>query len=156
MGQCVHEKGKIYDGQLCYASLEQATDAFEFSFVAVPAQREAGVIKGQKRQYEKLAELVREHPGCGAELERLEREAKAGRSYLDGLRRDVVRLGGLAERDLDVAVLRDIADKLEERELLELKRTFEGRAQEKYALKPQLEYGRQKEQTKEQDGAFLI
>lgn len=156
MGSCNHEKGREYGGTLCCASLEGATDAFEFSFVAVPAQREAGVIKGHRGRYEKLAQLVQDHPQCRAELERMEKEAQAGRSYLEGLRGEVVRLGGLAQRGMDVAVLRDIAQKLEERELLELKRSFEGQAQEKYALRPQLEYGRTGEGHPQEDRAFLI
>ena len=45
MGRCAHEKGKRYDGRLCCARLLEATDAFEFSFVAVPAQPRAGVMK---------------------------------------------------------------------------------------------------------------
>ena len=40
-----HEPGREYDDQLCWAELEEPTDAFEFSFVAVPAQRGAGVTK---------------------------------------------------------------------------------------------------------------
>ena len=47
-GRCRHEKGKSYNGVLCAAALDGATDAYEISFVAVPAQREAGVIKCQK------------------------------------------------------------------------------------------------------------
>ncbi len=155
LGKCVHKKGQTYNGELCYASLEGAADAYEFSFVAVPAQRDAGVMKGLGG-CEKLAQLVQSHPGCRAELEQLEREARAGRSYLERLRGDVVRLGGLAENGLDVAVLRDIAGKLEERELLELKRVFGGRAEKRFGLKPQLEYKASEKNGPEQDGAFLI
>lgn len=156
MGVCIHEKGEQYGGQRCYASLEHATDAFEFSFVAVPAQREAGVIKGQKHQAGTLRELVKAYPRCKSELEKLEREAQAGRSYLEGLRREVVRLGGLTEQSLDMGVLRSIAGKLEERELLELRRTFAEKAQEKYAVRPQLSYGQDQRADPQQDGAFLI
>ena len=45
-GSCEHRKGKEYDGDICYAELSEATDAYEFSFVAVPAQRAAGIVKG--------------------------------------------------------------------------------------------------------------
>ena len=45
MGRCAHEKGKRYDGRLCCTVLDDPYDAYEWSFVAVPAQREAGVIK---------------------------------------------------------------------------------------------------------------
>lgn len=41
-----HIKGQKYDGKTCIGDLEKPTDAFEFSFVAVPAQKRAGVIKG--------------------------------------------------------------------------------------------------------------
>lgn len=40
-----HIKGETYDGKICVADLEEPTDAYEFSFVAVPAQRGAGVTK---------------------------------------------------------------------------------------------------------------
>ncbi len=43
---CQHIRGKRYDNRLCYATLDEPTDAYEWSFVAVPAQKEAGVIKG--------------------------------------------------------------------------------------------------------------
>ena len=44
-GNCGHQKGEYYDGQLCCAILKEPMDAYEFSFVAVPAQRNAGVLK---------------------------------------------------------------------------------------------------------------
>jgi hypothetical protein len=42
---CGHVKGRTYDGKLCWGELCEPKDAYEFSFVAVPAQRSAGVIK---------------------------------------------------------------------------------------------------------------
>jgi len=42
---CGHVKGETYNGKLCYGELDGAVDAYEWSFVAVPAQREAGVTK---------------------------------------------------------------------------------------------------------------
>lgn len=45
LGACEHVKGKEYDGKLCYFALDDITDAYEWSFVAVPAQRAAGVTK---------------------------------------------------------------------------------------------------------------
>lgn len=40
-----HVKGESYDGTLCCGELKGAADAYELSFVAVPAQKGAGVIK---------------------------------------------------------------------------------------------------------------
>lgn len=40
-----HIKGETYEGKLCVGNLEEPEDAYEFSFVAVPAQKGAGVTK---------------------------------------------------------------------------------------------------------------
>ena len=42
---CSHIKGKTYGGRLCHVVLDGITDAYEWSFVAVPAQVNAGVTK---------------------------------------------------------------------------------------------------------------
>lgn len=42
---CPHRRGSVYDGKTCHVDLDGITDAFELSFVAVPAQPGAGVIK---------------------------------------------------------------------------------------------------------------
>lgn len=42
-----HIKGEVYDGQQCVGEMTGAVDAYELSFVAVPAQRCAGVTKSQ-------------------------------------------------------------------------------------------------------------
>ena len=42
---CHHVKGRRYDGIKCFVSLEDISDAYEWSFVAVPAQVCAGVTK---------------------------------------------------------------------------------------------------------------
>lgn len=46
---CRHIKSKVYDGKMCCGILDDVYDAYELSFVAVPAQRGAGVIKSFKR-----------------------------------------------------------------------------------------------------------
>lgn len=43
-----HEKGETYDGKQCVCNLEDPEDAYEFSFVVVPAQKNAGVTKSAK------------------------------------------------------------------------------------------------------------
>ncbi len=42
---CAHVKGKSYNGKTCHTVLDGITDAYEWSFVAVPAQVNAGVTK---------------------------------------------------------------------------------------------------------------
>ena len=42
---CKHRPGEKDGGTLCHVLLDGPVDAYELSFVAVPAQREAGVVK---------------------------------------------------------------------------------------------------------------
>ena len=137
---CGHEKGQEYGGQLCYTTLEGASDAYEFSFVAVPAQPAAGVVKGARR-------------GTSG---RLEEEAALGRKYLEDLRGEVVRLALLADRELDGRAMKSLADKLSHRELEELKQSFARRAEERLPVKPQLAYGEREAVLEEQDRAFMV
>ena len=122
-GTCAHVKGRLYGEALCFTELREPTDAYEWSFVAVPAQREAGVLKrfGQESR--------------GAAL--LEKQAALGRKYLEQLRRDVVRLAMLADDGLDGRIFAKAAERLEEPELLELRRAYEARAEKRFA-RPQL------------------
>ncbi len=53
-----HVKGESYDGELCVCELSDATDAYEFSFVAVPAQRGAGVTKSAEGPEGAIAVLM--------------------------------------------------------------------------------------------------
>lgn len=47
---CDHYPGKTYDGKYCFFLLKNAKDAYELSFVAVPAQPNAGVTKSYGAQ----------------------------------------------------------------------------------------------------------
>lgn len=153
---CGHQRGREYDGRLCYFTLQEPVDAYEWSFVAVPAQRRAGVMKAFGRDAGTgLRRLLAEHPGYLEQLEALEAEARLGRSYMDGLRRELVRLAGVAEPDLDMAVLQGAADKLDETELLELTDVFRRKAEERYPLTTQLK-PRAPLAAANEDGAFMI
>lgn len=44
-GECIHYRGRAYDSKRCVLALSDVTDAYELSFVAVPAQPGAGVTK---------------------------------------------------------------------------------------------------------------
>ena len=155
-GGCGHKKGERYEGRLCYASLEGASDAYEFSFVAVPAQPGAGVVKGAGRRARTLKELTREDPELAGELERLEEEAGLGRAYLQRLRRETVRLGLLAGLGMDREALKRLTGRLGREELEELEEVWGARAAERYPAAPQLRYREKDAGSRERDGAFLI
>ena len=152
---CQHRKGQLYDGQLCYASLEVASDAYEFSFVAVPAQPAAGIVKGAF-QCATLKELAERDPGCAGELRELEEQAALGRSWERELKGEVVRLAVLSGSDLSRETLEAMAEKAGHRELLDLKRSYEKRAAARYPIHPQLDYEEKLPARNERDGAFLI
>ena len=153
---CAHQRGQTYDGRLCYFTLQEPTDAYEWSFVAVPAQRKAGVIKAfSQEEGDSLRSLLAASPAALRQLEALEREAGMGRAYLAGLRKEVVRLAGLADESLDLKIFAGIAEKLEEPELLELKRSCSQRLDALYPPAPQLR-SKTAVPRADEDGAFLI
>lgn len=138
-GTCTHEKGRTYGEQLCFTELREPTDAYEWSFVAVPAQREAGVLK-------RFTQMD------GGAL--LQKQAALGRKYLQELRKEVTRLAMLADDGVDGTVFAGVAERLEEPELLELKRCYEVRAAKRFPAPPQL-----RQRTAAQAGdetAFLV
>lgn len=156
---CGHKPGEVYDGARCFFQLEEAVDAYEFSFVAVPAQPRAGVVKGlcpAGEPAQTLRELAAGRDLCIRELDGLEREAALGRKWLSTLREEVVRMGALADSGLDRTVLKQITDKLDAEELQALKRAYQARARERYPLPVQLEYAQKPGEEPREDGAFLI
>ncbi len=55
---CSHVKGRDYSGRICHHILDDIIDAYEFSFVAVPAQINAGVTKKYIPKEEKTMEFT--------------------------------------------------------------------------------------------------
>lgn len=53
---CKHYWGKSYDGKTCHFSLEDPKDAYELSFVAVPAQPKAATIKSYGAKFKDFDE----------------------------------------------------------------------------------------------------
>ena len=125
-GTCGHMKGESYDGQVCCAILQEPVDAYEFSFVAVPAQRDAGVLKalgGGKRCLKELAEEF----GAQAEYRLLAQDAQLGRKYRQDLENDVVRLCLSLELGAEAPVLRSIVATAAAEDLISLKAALEER-----------------------------
>lgn len=158
LGRCIHEKGQSYDGQLCFGRLVGAADAYEWSFVAVPAQKKAGVMK-QKRWERDGMELEKALEGradCLKQLDKLKKEAELGRRWMEQLRNEVVRLGCLSDKGMEPELLKSIAEKLTAEELEAMKKAYEARVEGQFSLCTQLEYGTAGTGDKDRDGAFLI
>jgi len=140
-GSCGHVGGEVYEGKLCFFELREPLDAYEWSFVAVPAQRKAGILKrfGPEREEERT----------------LRREAELGRQYLKDLRREVTRLAMLADEGVDGGVFARAAERMQASELLELKRAWEAQAAKRFPAAPQLT-GRKRRPEAADGGDFLI
>lgn len=151
-GSCGHQKGEYYDGTLCCVILKEPMDAYEFSFVAVPAQREAGVIKGMGEGKRCLKELADEF-GAQGEYRELYTQAQLGKRYEKQLQDEVVRLFMGLDMGMDEPVLRSITKKVSAEELLHLKDALEERMAEYMPVQTQLNFRGNKQ---ELESGFLI
>ena len=136
-GTCGHMKGESYDGQVCCAILQEPMDAYEFSFVAVPAQRDAGVLKALGGNRRCLKELAEEF-GVQAEYRALFKQAELGKRYQKELEDSVVRLSLALELGVTEPVLRSVVKAAAAEDLLALKAALEERLNEMMPVTTQL------------------
>ena len=129
---CEHRKGRMYGDRLCFNILTDATDAYEFSFVAVPAQREAGVTKSFSLKEEAEMQDIVKMISQGDELtlsksqtselysyiEGLKQEAELGEAYKKKLIKQVVELFKSAFPKMDEALFVSVASVMTSKELL--------------------------------------
>ena len=129
---CEHRKGKMYGDRLCFNILTDATDAYEFSFVAVPAQREAGVTKSFSVKEEAEMQDIVKMISQGDEItlsksqtnelysyiEGLKQEAELGEAYKKKLIKQVVELFKSAFPKMDEALFVSVASVMTSKELL--------------------------------------
>ena len=162
IAMCQHQKGKRYDGQLCFATLQEPIDAYEWSFVAVPAQKNAGVIKcfqppkiaacgGRKGEPYQNMEVEKklfageeqhfsaeEMQSLAERFKELEKKAFDGECYRDKLTKELKGLAAVALPGLSSETLGLMAKSLSVRQLDELKTAFEARTADLLPLHPQL------------------
>ncbi len=84
--ECVHTKGSEYNGKLCYGELINPYDAYEWSFVAVPAQKHAGIIKTFGRKEVKMKDILKSIENSEA-VTLTEKDSKKLRDYIEGLKK---------------------------------------------------------------------
>lgn len=139
-GQCTHINGREYSGKVAYSVLEGVKDAYEFSFVAVPAQRGAGVTKAFKIEKEDfdMTDIIETIKGCDAELtlskaqtkalaselEKLNEDAQLGREYKKALCNEVISLCAQAMPEMDIKDFGGLAQVMTTKELLSFKKAF--------------------------------
>lgn len=102
---CRHIKGREYGGKHCHIILDNPTDAYEWSFVAVPAQVEAGVTKH-------FSELPQE-----TEQNQTDKESMA--AFRESVVADIIRMSFLGGES--VPAVCSVLEKMELSELLEVR-----------------------------------
>lgn len=170
-GGCSHVPGRSYDGKVAFTVLSDATDAYEWSFVAVPAQREAGVVKhydsskGDKTVTENdVRKTLQNSKGAvtltcdqaralARQLDTLEQEAQLGKSYKQELASQVVRLCAGVLPQMELGVFEGVARVMTAKELQAFKAAFEAADRRANMPSPQLASGGEK---KSNNQAFVI
>ena len=139
-GSCIHQKGNVYDGQLCCAVLTDPVDAYEFSFVAVPAQKQAGVMKALRGNGLTLKELVEQAAGVGAEAEyrKLCALAELGKSHQEQLRKQAEKYLRILDLGLEEPVLRAMVEHMEGGQLEKACKALEDKVAQLFPPMPQL------------------
>lgn len=151
---CSHQKGREYGGRVCVRVLEDPTDAYECSFVAVPAQREAGVRKGWTPEGP-VTLTAREAADLEEKLACLQEKAAWGDSYRKSLQEDILKYSGILQPEVPGDVMKSAVEKLSLSELSKLGKAYESMAGKVLPLKPQLIPERDKPQ-RNANGAYQI
>lgn len=158
--KCSHIKGKEYGGQenpkLCHAVLDKPMDAYEWSFVAVPAQRQAGVIKmydlnkdGGNFKLDQIINMLKSGTPLNLSKEQalnfyefikgLEEKAQVGENCVKELRDEVVRLCSIAQPEININIMRSVTGKMSVEELKTFRESYRKKAFEVIPASLQLE-----------------
>lgn len=165
--RCTHKQGKSYGGVYCCGILDEPTDAYEWSFVAVPAQKNAGVTKSLKTDLNEgfnmdilksLSTEENEITFKGEELsllkshiKQLELLAESGKEYVADLKNKLIKQAFLSGCKIDSEVLSSVADKMSIDELKQFSAEFAKKAEQP---KPML--GKASQQAETNNKNFLI
>lgn len=170
---CNHQKGNTYSGSLCFAELKSPYDAYEWSFVAVPAQREAGVTKSFKKQngrnektmegimksLEKKAEVAFTKGECEKlfdYIRELEKDASAGKEYRQSLEAEFKRLMAITEPEISEGAVKAAMSGLDTACLKEFIGALSKKAEGIVPVKSQLYSGKKDRSKASKNNEFTI
>lgn len=115
---CLHTPGKHYGGKLCCTILDEVTDVYEWSLVAVPAQVNAGVIK----------RFGAPAPGQEAVQKEMQRALDTANAQLntvrEELRCEVTRLCGVQKSGACAEIFRAAVEDMSLPELISVKKSL--------------------------------
>lgn len=175
INECSHTKGESYGGKICCGELNKPYDAYEFSFVAVPAQKEAGVVKAYSDAFGKDVEKKttmenilkklfedKEVTLCAEECRKLvahiaelNKYAADGVLYRESLTTEVLRLSAIVQPDISRDTMARVAKEMTVSQLCEFKTAYEKKAKGVLPPAPML-FGREKKDNTANNGEFRI
>lgn len=155
---CSHQKGKRYGvhgvEKQAHDILDHPTDAYEWSFVAVPAQRKAGVIKrfasvdpngavdlqklfasdadGDILLTKEAAAQLKGH------FQWLEQQAQSGIRYREAVADEIIKLSRIVQPEVPSAVMERLVKGAALDDLESLRKSYRHRAEAMLPMRPQL------------------
>ena len=146
---CEHRKGELYSGTRCSHILESVSDAYEWSFVAVPSQRMAGVVKNYTEV--NVNDIIQnlKNGSCKSVdgrnisvlldyIDSLEKYAVFGKVYHENLKKEYVRYNSMFFENADTDFFYKIAEKYSVDELEKLVEIIRKQAENVSCATPQL------------------
>lgn len=167
---CPHKKGEKYGSKICCGELTNPYDAYEFSFVAIPSQKQAGVTKsasiyGKESDMESILKKLEIRKGFTLSdgdcekllsyIDNLKQSAKDGVYYRDSLTGEVLRLSAVVQPDISRETMETVAKQMTVAQLKEFKTAFEKKKNESVVPVVQLYNEKNKSKT-ESNGQFKI
>lgn len=171
---CTHVRGRMYEGKPCVRILDEPTDAYEFSFVAVPAQRAAGVVKQFSHAKKKEVYAVDDIWKCleteeesvmisgealaamRGEIKTLKERAEWGERYRESLCAQIRKHSAVAQPQFSRGLTDSIVKKLSIGELEEMTQALGKMAQAHMPVAPQLAGRNGTDEKNADDRAFRI
>ncbi len=168
---CPHKKGEKYGSKICCGELVNPYDAYEWSFVAVPSQKLAGVTKsaqiiGKENDMDSIMGKLELRKGVTLSqsecmrllsyIDNLKQSAKDGVYYRDSLTAEVVKLSATVQPEISRETMESVAKTMTVSQLNEFKKAFEKKKNDTVA--PVLQLGNRKNNKKDtvSNGQFTI
>lgn len=142
---CNHKLGETYDNKICCKILENPLDAYEWSFVAIPSQINAGVIKNYNNNLsfflngsvdDNFIHSIKNFNKNFINLSKgqinyiknyiniLEKKASVSEVYLQDLKQEIIRFNFLTGEKIKSSVLKNVIDKMDISELKDFKNSY--------------------------------
>lgn len=168
---CSHKKGRHYkkDGkkQICHTILDNPSDAFEWSFVAVPAQPKAGVTKSfepkdmsaHSELFKVLAKKLNMDPenaeGIEAAVDRLNLLAQKGEDYVEDLKSRALGEIATLYGDISADAFKSAMNSMESENLISFCHSLHNRYLSRTLPRPQTAASKSEEPAKDNQN-FII